>query len=95
MADTIMTCPKCSGAWKTLERKGVVIDECTGCQGVFLDRGELEQLIDAESEYLAKLDPAADPDWVLPRQTPARHHARTLHVVRVAAPRSSASHRSR
>jgi Zn-finger nucleic acid-binding protein len=62
MADTILTCPKCSGAWKTLERKGVVIDECAGCQGVFLDRGELEQLIDAESEYLAKLDPAADPD---------------------------------
>jgi Zn-finger nucleic acid-binding protein len=53
-----LICPKCSGAWDTHERNGVVVEECVGCQGVFLDRGELERLIDAESEYLAKLDPA-------------------------------------
>jgi uncharacterized protein len=58
MAETGLSCPKCSGAWDTHERHGVVIEECLGCRGVFLDRGELERLIDAESEYLAKLDPA-------------------------------------
>ncbi|HEX2085945.1 MAG TPA: zf-TFIIB domain-containing protein, partial [Solirubrobacteraceae bacterium] len=26
-------------------------DQCTGCRGVFLDRGELERLVDAESAY--------------------------------------------
>jgi Zn-finger nucleic acid-binding protein len=62
MADTGLTCPKCSEKWDTHERKGVTIEECVGCQGVFLDRGELERLIDAESEYLAKLDPAEDPE---------------------------------
>lgn len=62
MADTGFTCPKCSEVWNTHERNGVVIDECPGCQGVFLDRGELERLIDAESEYLAKLAPTDDPD---------------------------------
>lgn len=62
MADTGMSCPKCSGKWDTHERQGVVIEECTGCQGVFLDRGELERLIDAESEYLAKIAPAVDED---------------------------------
>jgi Zn-finger nucleic acid-binding protein len=58
MATTGLTCPKCSGKWKARERNGVMIEECSGCQGVFLDRGELERLIDAESEYLATLDPA-------------------------------------
>jgi Zn-finger nucleic acid-binding protein len=27
------------------------VDQCTGCRGVFLDRGELERLIDAEGAY--------------------------------------------
>jgi Zn-finger nucleic acid-binding protein len=62
MADTGLQCPKCSGNWDTHERNGVVIEECGGCQGVFLDRGELELLIDAESEYLAKIDPPSDAD---------------------------------
>ena len=56
MAETGLTCPKCAGEWDAHERNGVVIEECVGCQGVFLDRGELERLIEAESEYLAKLD---------------------------------------
>lgn len=62
MADTGLTCPKCSKTWVTYERNGVVIEECAGCQGVFLDRGELERLIDAESEYLAKLSAETNPD---------------------------------
>jgi Zn-finger nucleic acid-binding protein len=33
---------------RTYERSGVVIDQCTECRGVFLDRGELERLMDAE-----------------------------------------------
>ncbi|MCW2948650.1 MAG: hypothetical protein JWR24_5367 [Actinoallomurus sp.] len=64
MADTGLTCPKCSGEWDTHERNGVVIEECAGCQGVFLDRGELERLIDAESDYLAKLEPLDDADMM-------------------------------
>jgi Zn-finger nucleic acid-binding protein len=62
MADTGLTCPKCAAKWDTHDRNGVVIEECAGCRGVFLDRGELERLIDAESEYLAKLDPPSDAD---------------------------------
>lgn len=62
MATTGLRCPKCSGEWDVRERNGVVIEECKGCQGVFLDRGELERLIDAESEYLAKLVPDGGDD---------------------------------
>lgn len=33
------------------ERAGVTIDQCGECRGIFLDRGELERLIDAESAW--------------------------------------------
>jgi uncharacterized protein len=44
-----LTCPKCSGSMRSYERVGIVIDQCSECRGVFLDRGELEKLIDVES----------------------------------------------
>lgn len=37
---------------RTYARNGITIDQCTACHGIFLDRGELEQLITAESSYL-------------------------------------------
>lgn len=46
-----LTCPKCGGAMRTYERSGITIDQCAECRGVFLDRGELERLIDAEGTY--------------------------------------------
>jgi Zn-finger nucleic acid-binding protein len=33
------------------ERNRVTVDQCTECRGIFLDRGELERLIDAESRW--------------------------------------------
>lgn len=33
------------------ERSGVTIDQCTECRGIFLDRGELEKLSDAEANW--------------------------------------------
>ena len=48
---TALVCPKCRGAMRSYERNGVTIDQCTECRGIFLDRGELEQLVDAESTY--------------------------------------------
>ena len=48
---TELTCPKCQGTMRNYERNGIQIDQCTECRGVFLDRGELEQLIDAEAAY--------------------------------------------
>jgi uncharacterized protein len=48
---TNLTCPKCGGAMRGYERNGVVVDQCTECRGIFLDRGELERLVDAEGAY--------------------------------------------
>ena len=49
---TELTCPKCDGSMRTYKRNGITIDQCTSCHGIFLDRGELERLISAESSYL-------------------------------------------
>ncbi len=46
-----LTCPKCGGAMRTYERNGVTVDQCSECRGLFLDRGELERLMDAEGSY--------------------------------------------
>ncbi len=39
-----LVCPVCRGAMNEVEKSGVVIDTCTQCRGVWLDRGELEKL---------------------------------------------------
>ena len=46
-----MICPKCEAEMRSYERNGIMIDQCTGCRGVFLDRGELEHLLDAEAKF--------------------------------------------
>jgi Zn-finger nucleic acid-binding protein len=33
------------------ERSGVHVDQCSDCRGIFLDRGELERLVDAETSW--------------------------------------------
>lgn len=43
-----LRCPKCAGDMATYERSSIVLDQCRECRGIFLDRGELEKLIDAE-----------------------------------------------
>ncbi len=51
----MVECPKCDSQMVTRDRNGIMIEECRECRGVYLDRGELERLIDAESQYLATL----------------------------------------
>lgn len=60
MAETTasLVCPKCAGELRSYERNGVTIDQCGNCRGIFLDRGELERLIDAESASLQTPTPA-------------------------------------
>ncbi|MFC0624821.1 TFIIB-type zinc ribbon-containing protein [Kribbella deserti] len=48
-----LICPKCRGSMRVYERSGVTVDQCTECRGIFLDRGELEKLVDAEESYNA------------------------------------------
>ena len=36
---------------RSYERSGLQVDQCSDCRGIFLDRGELEKLVDAEGAY--------------------------------------------
>ena len=60
-----LLCPKCQGAMRTYERNGVHVDQCADCRGIFLDRGELERLVDAENAWH---------DGATPPRSPAAPH---------------------
>ncbi|NNM46940.1 zf-TFIIB domain-containing protein [Knoellia koreensis] len=49
-----LTCPKCGSEMRNYERNQVHVDQCTGCGGLFLDRGELEALVAAENAWSAQ-----------------------------------------
>ena len=66
-----LTCPKCQGPMRNYERSGIFIDQCAECRGIFLDRGELEKLVDAETEFHqapAQAAPQAAPSWGTPER---------------------------
>jgi Zn-finger nucleic acid-binding protein len=44
-------CPKCQRALEHLELQSVEVDICVGCMGVWLDAGELDQLISAGKQH--------------------------------------------
>ena len=42
-----MKCPHCTDSTLVMtERQGLEIDYCPGCRGIWLDRGELDKLLD-------------------------------------------------
>jgi Zn-finger nucleic acid-binding protein len=41
-----MECPKCNQTLVMSERQGVEIDYCLECRGVWLDRGELDKILE-------------------------------------------------
>lgn len=48
---------------RTVDRQGIHIDQCEACRGIFLDRGELEQIVSAEQRhYEAEPIPPYQPD---------------------------------
>lgn len=58
-ATDTLVCPKCQGAMRSYERSGVTVDQCSECRGVFLDRGELERLMEAEDTHYSGGSPEA------------------------------------
>jgi len=45
-------CPKCGAALVGVPYRGVEIDKCSRCQGIWLDVGELEQLATGDTGFL-------------------------------------------
>jgi uncharacterized protein len=51
-----MTCPSCGGELVELERSGVHVDACRRCRGVWLDRGELDRIVERERRVVEHVD---------------------------------------
>jgi Zn-finger nucleic acid-binding protein len=47
-----MRCPSCGGDLVEIERSGVRIDACRSCRGVWLDRGELDNILERERKVV-------------------------------------------
>ena len=41
-----MNCPTCNVVLQMTERQGIEIDYCPKCRGVWLDRGELDRIVE-------------------------------------------------
>lgn len=50
-----MHCPKCGQKLIEIDYKGIEVDKCSHCEGVWLDAGELEQVSQLEKTKLDKL----------------------------------------
>ncbi|SEL54014.1 hypothetical protein SAMN05428989_1875 [Pseudoxanthomonas sp. GM95] len=68
-----MDCPVCkTTALVMSERQGIEIDYCPQCRGVWLDRGELDKLIE-------RAVPASAPQMAAPPPPPAAHYDQARH----------------
>ena len=56
-----MRCPSCGGELVELDRSGVRIDACLQCRGVWLDRGELDRILERERQVVSGAD---DEDFI-------------------------------
>ncbi|MEN6330449.1 MAG: zf-TFIIB domain-containing protein [Smithella sp.] len=54
-----MNCPICNVALQLSERQGIEIDYCPKCRGIWLDRGELDKIIErSEQQTPVRANPA-------------------------------------
>ncbi len=52
-----MKCPVCKDVTLLMsEKKGVEIDYCPECRGIWLDRGELEKLMEKEESRIEEVE---------------------------------------
>ena len=54
-----MACPVCDVPLTMSDRQGIEIDYCPQCRGIWLDRGELDKIIERSARDFAAQQPAA------------------------------------
>ena len=57
-----MNCPRCKNILIMSNKHGVEIDYCPLCRGVWLDKGELEKIIEREYSMTSKNNRFDDDD---------------------------------
>jgi uncharacterized protein len=49
-----MKCPNCEQILQISERQNIEIDYCPNCRGVWLDKGELDKIIEYSNQQLSR-----------------------------------------
>lgn len=57
-----MKCPHCSVNMLMTDRQGIEIDYCPDCRGVWLDRGELDKLVERSNAQVESIRRRDDDD---------------------------------
>jgi Zn-finger nucleic acid-binding protein len=71
-----MRCPHCPDATLLMtDRQGIEIDYCPQCRGVWLDRGELDKLLQRASSTVAAPVPQTPQPTYAPHPHPHHPHA--------------------
>jgi uncharacterized protein len=65
---TQFDCPRCGTNLTMTERHGIEIDYCSQCRGVWLDRGELDKILDRTAAMPQEGSPAGG--WTQPAPPP-------------------------
>ncbi|QDU29295.1 hypothetical protein ETAA8_44030 [Anatilimnocola aggregata] len=74
-----MKCPNCATELRMSERKEVEIDYCPSCRGIWLDRGELDKLLEHASREQGSRERHDDDDYrprenrTAPHDSPPKH----------------------
>ena len=74
-----MKCPTDSATLVMSERAGIEIDYCPECRGVWLDRGELDKILErasADAPAPTAAPPPAQPQYSEPRYAEPRYDNR-------------------
>lgn len=51
-----MKCPSCNETLLMSDKNGIEIDYCPNCRGIWLDRGELDKIIERSSAHYSNKD---------------------------------------
>ena len=51
-----MKCPNCDATLLMSEKHGVEIDYCPNCRGIWLDKGEMEKIMERAADHYASRD---------------------------------------
>ena len=68
-----MQCPNCQATLLMSERQGIEIDYCPSCRGVWLDRGELDKIIERSGAAEQPVPAAPPQSQGQPRGAPPPH----------------------
>jgi uncharacterized protein len=72
----MMLCPLCKTSLTMSERQGIEIDYCPSCRGVWLDRGELDKILERSAGQPGAVSSQPPPQQQQPWNgpPPQQHH---------------------